>query len=80
MQIHEVFHIFHVNSWLIHVNVWQKPLQYCKVISLQLIKINEKNNKVSNYPAEKQNVYIKIHCEKILLHLPHCHLYPCKRK
>ena len=22
--------------WLIHVNVWQKPLQYCKVISLQL--------------------------------------------
>ena len=28
--------------WLIHVNVWQKPLQYCKVISLQLIKINGK--------------------------------------
>ena len=23
-------------------HVWQKPLQYCKVISLQLIKINEK--------------------------------------
>ena len=36
----------HVNPWLIHVNVWQKPLQYCKVISLQLIKINEdKTNK-----------------------------------
>ena len=32
----------HVTPWLIHVNVWQKPLQYCKVISLQLIKINEK--------------------------------------
>ena len=31
-----------VNPWLIHVNVCQKPLQYCKVISLQLIKINEK--------------------------------------
>ena len=30
---------------LIHVNVWQKPLQYCKVISLQLIKINGKINK-----------------------------------
>ena len=29
----------HVNPWLIHVNVWQKPLQYGKVISLQLIKI-----------------------------------------
>ena len=32
----------HVNPWLIHVNVWQKPLQYCKVIGLQLIKINGK--------------------------------------
>ena len=26
----------HVNPWLIHVNVWQKPLQYCKIISLPL--------------------------------------------
>ena len=26
----------HVRLWLIHVDVWQKPLQYCKVISLQL--------------------------------------------
>ena len=34
----------HVNPWLIHVNVWQKPLQYCKVINLQLIKINGKKN------------------------------------
>ena len=24
-------------EWLIHVNVSQKPLQYCKIISLQLI-------------------------------------------
>ena len=32
----------HVNPWLIHVNVLQKPLQYCKVISLQLMYINEK--------------------------------------
>ena len=32
----------HVNPWLIHVNVWQKPLQYCKVIGFLLIKINEK--------------------------------------
>ena len=35
----------HVNLWLIHANVWQKPLQYCKVISFQLIKINEKKKK-----------------------------------
>ena len=26
----------HVHPWLIHVNVWQKPLQYCTAISLQL--------------------------------------------
>ena len=32
----------HVDPWLIHVNVWQKPLQYCRVISLQLKKINGK--------------------------------------
>ena len=35
----------HVNPWLIHVNVWQKPLQYCNVISFQLIKINRKKIK-----------------------------------
>ena len=35
----------HVNPWLIHVNVRQKPLQYCKVISLQLIKIIGEKNK-----------------------------------
>ena len=32
----------HVNPWLIHVNVRQKPLHYCKVISLQLKKKEEK--------------------------------------
>ena len=37
----------HVNPWLIHVNVWQKSLQYCKVISLQLVKINEKEKSFS---------------------------------
>ena len=35
------------NPWLIHVNVWQKLLQYCNVISLQLIKINEKKKRTS---------------------------------
>ena len=39
----------HVNPWLIHVNVWQKPLQYCKVISLHLIKVNEKKLKNKIY-------------------------------
>ena len=40
----------HVTPWLIHVNVWQKPLQYCKVISLQLIKINEKKKDACRVP------------------------------
>jgi len=31
-----------VHLWLIHVNVWQKPPQYCTVISLQL-------NLIKNY-------------------------------
>ena len=39
----------HVNPWLIHVNIWQKPLQYCKVISLQLIKIHGKKSKNKFY-------------------------------
>ena len=26
----------HVHQWLIHVDRWQKPPQYCKVIILQL--------------------------------------------
>ena len=38
----------HVNPWLIHVNVWQKQLQYCKVISLQQIKINGKKKTKSS--------------------------------
>ena len=35
----------HVTPWLIHVNVWQNPLQCCEVISVQQIKINEKKKK-----------------------------------
>ena len=45
----------HVNPWLIHVNVWQKPLQYCKVVSLQLIKIIGKIFfKVKNMKSKKK--------------------------
>ena len=36
------------------INVWQKPLQYCKVISLQLIKINEKKNGKAQLPLTKE--------------------------
>ena len=37
----------YVNPCLIHVNLWQNPLQYCKVISLQLMKINGKKKRTS---------------------------------
>ena len=36
----------HVNPGLIHVGVWQNPLQCCEVVSLQLMKINEKKNEM----------------------------------
>ena len=48
----------HVNPWLIHVNVWQKPLQYCKVISLQLIKINGKKLKKKTQKKGKERLLI----------------------
>ena len=32
----------YVHLWWIHVNVWQKLLQYCIVISLQKIKWGKK--------------------------------------
>ena len=47
----------HVYPWLIHVNVWQKPLQYCKVISLQLIKINGKKKVFSNTTVQKHQFF-----------------------
>ena len=37
----------YVYLWLFHVNVWQKPTQYCKAIILQL-KINLKRQKIKN--------------------------------
>ena len=58
----------HVYPWLIHVNVWQKPLQYCKVISLQLIKkikikINEpdKSNTQSCFKDEMKKKILECH-------------------
>ena len=53
-----------VNPWLIHVSVWQKPLQYCKVISLQLIKINEKKKKTNK---QKKLFYLFICLHQVLV-------------
>ena len=30
----------HVHPWVIHVNVWQRPPQYCKEIILQLKQVS----------------------------------------
>ena len=49
----------HVNPWLIYVNVWQKPLQYCKAISLQLIKINGKKKGKARRGYSKKTVIYK---------------------
>ena len=65
----------HVNPWLIHVNIWQKPLQYCKVISLQLIKINGKKWKkkkvytwnTPKHPAPLTSVMVGLKCILALL-------------
>ena len=46
----------HVNPWLIHVKVWQKPVQYCKVISLQLIKSNAKIKRGVKAKAETKDI------------------------
>ena len=52
----------HANPCLIHVNVWQKPLQYYNVISLQLIKINGKKiKKKKKKRREKQRRKGKIY-------------------
>ena len=48
----------HVNPWLIHVNVWQKPLQYCKVISFQLIKINEEKKPLANISKARERIVL----------------------
>ena len=47
----------HVHPWLIHVNVWQKLLQYCKAISLQLKKKKDvsKGGKVDSFKCHKEN-------------------------
>ena len=52
----------HVNPWLIHANVWQNPLQYCKVISLQKKKINNPTlehsvlQRIASFPVNSQLV------------------------
>ena len=44
---------------LIHVDVWQKPIQYCKAIFLQLKKEKKKNKKLITEGREAQEVNLK---------------------
>ena len=43
----------HVNPWLVHFNVRQNPLQYCKVISLQLIKKKKRGGHIRAVKGSK---------------------------
>ena len=61
----------HVNPWLIHVNVWQKPLQYCKIISLQLIKINGKKKE---HKKKEDGIHIQWNTTQSLKRMKKCHL------
>ena len=57
----------HVHPWLIHVNVWQKPPQYCKVISLQLKKKRMCIQVKLNHFAIQQR--LAQHCKSTILQL-----------
>ena len=71
----------HVYPWLIHVNVWWKPLQYCKVISLQLIKKKCKKKKT----LQKQRAIFlltKVHLVKTMIFpviMPGCESWTIKK-
>ena len=57
----------YIYLWLIHVNIWQKPTQYCKAIILQL-KINQffkkdsgLNHKSKENSNSKRDLYSNVH-------------------
>ena len=54
----------HVSLWLIRVNVWQKPLHYCKVISLQLIKNKWKKKRKQKTYKKKTHTQINVKKKK----------------
>ena len=53
----------HVHPWLIHVNVWQKPPQYCKIISLSL-KLIKKSKSQCKEENQERVISWKEHPEK----------------
>ena len=69
----------HVHPRLIHVSVWQKPPQYCKVISLQLKFFNNKQiNHLKPKQTNKQTNRSTSPWKALLLLLSHfCHVRLC---
>ena len=46
----------HVHPWLIHVNVWQKALKYCKVTCLQLKQIYTHTHRKEGMGGKKRSL------------------------
>ena len=65
----------HVNPWLSHVNVWQKPLQHCKVISLQLIKISGKKKVLCEKKKKLLKKHVLVRLIVCTLPSPKSHIY-----
>ena len=59
-----------VYLWLVHVHVWSKPPEYCKVVSLQLNKLLKKKKKKSSKNIEKNLAKERV------CHLPAVYLHP----
>ena len=59
----------HVHPWLIHVSVWQKPQQYCKVISLQLNKL------IKKYSSQGLWLIFCFELQIIWVHLTHAYTF-----
>ena len=71
----------HVTPWLIHVSVWQNPLQCCEVIRLQLIKINEKKYNLIPQPSAHNSLTGFVGLVYVLLcFLPHLSFHPLPKK
>ena len=60
----------HIYLWLIHIDIWQKLSQYCKVIILQLNKLEKKNAR-AGYHFLLQRIFLTQGSNPHLLHLLH---------
>ena len=63
----------YVHLWLIHVDVWQTPTQYCKAVILHL-KINKSN--VPNQIEEKKRIHLLMQgtwAQSLVQEDPTCH-------